>query len=310
MCMYPQNVPAWTSSIYKKAWKTLPESTKNNVKASQARMEVPCGKCPDCRKLRAVHWSFRLNEQMKESVNGIFLTLTYNDENLPYTDEGVETLHHPDCQLFYKKLRRATEYYYSKGLPKTNDPDKDSVWNALSETKIKYYHVGEYGGNTQRPHYHAIIFNVPLEIQKKIQKIWNQGNVKIGTVKAESIRYVANYLMVNKQDKAIRCPEYAAMSQGLGLTYFEKNESVMRKQVKSTIRYNDSEVPMPKYYLDKVFNRDERDHLAEKNKNAYQARLDEQLAEWKLKGLNPKEETAKINSEKIRKFLKNKKTKL
>ena len=29
-------------------------------------------------------------------------------------------------------------------------------------TPLKYYAVGEYGGQTKRPHYHIVIFNADL----------------------------------------------------------------------------------------------------------------------------------------------------
>ena len=102
-------------------------------------INVPCGKCIPCRKRRASHWSFRIMEESKISSSACFLTLTY--EEAPYTQNGFPTLVKKDYQNFLKRLRKLA-------------PNK----------KLKYFACGEYGTQTQRPHYHAIIFNLPLSI--------------------------------------------------------------------------------------------------------------------------------------------------
>lgn len=311
MCMYPQTIPAWT---------TIPFPLRLDRKKTKAidknvTIQVPCGKCPDCKRLRAIQWSFRLQQEQHKSINGGFITLTYNEENIPYLENGVETLDYDDLTKFIKKLRRQTEYFYSKGLPdyKAKGSNKHkyiNTFNALKSTKIKYYAVGEYGGNTNRPHYHLIAFNIPREVKEKIGKIWSKGMVKVGTVTPKSIRYVANYIMINKQSDDVRVPESARMSKGIGLGYFENNESYMRRRISSTIRYNDIDIPMPKYYKDKVFNEEEKAFLGEKNKNEYFSKELERREQWIKQGKDPEEEIKKINKEKIRKFLKNKKARL
>ena len=61
-----------------------------------------------------------------------FITLTYDDENIPW-DGSLNKQH---FQAFMKRLR-----WHNK------------------EKKIRYFHVGEYGEQLSRPHYHALIFN-------------------------------------------------------------------------------------------------------------------------------------------------------
>jgi hypothetical protein len=67
-------------------------------------VSVPCGKCVACKKRRATHWSFRLNEEAKLSSSASFLTLTY--EKTPISKNGFQTLVKRDFQLFLKRLRK------------------------------------------------------------------------------------------------------------------------------------------------------------------------------------------------------------
>ena len=92
-------------------------------------------------------WSFRLREELKDSESAHFLTLTYDDEHIIITGNNEPTLYKRDVQLFLKSLRK------------------------LQKQKIKYYFVGEYGGKTDRPHYHAIIFNLTKDTLVKIPRI-------------------------------------------------------------------------------------------------------------------------------------------
>ena len=72
-----------------------------------------------------------MNEVRMHDVS-CFVTLTYNDENLPKDN----TLVKEDLQKFWKDLRYR-----------------------IFPEKIRYFASGEYGDETQRPHYHAVIFN-------------------------------------------------------------------------------------------------------------------------------------------------------
>ena len=84
-----------------------------------------------------------------------------NDENAPFAEGGFSLLR-SDFQKFMKRLRKHAK-----------------------STKIKYYACGEYGTNyTERPHYHAIVFNLPRPFDKYITKAWKYGHIHVGTVTA------------------------------------------------------------------------------------------------------------------------------
>lgn len=81
--------------------------------------------------------------------------------------------------------------------------------------KLRYYAIGEYGTNTYRPHYHIILFGLPIqEIHNGIiEKSWNKGHVYVGQVTRASIHYVTKY-HVNKGNYSMYgCEqEFALMS--------------------------------------------------------------------------------------------------
>lgn len=183
----------------------------------EARIPVPCGRCPACIKRRVAQWSFRLQEEEKYHDTAYFVTLTY--ENPPLSPNGLMTLRKRDVQLFFKRLRKK----HPKGHV------------------IKYYVAGEYGTRYGRPHYHIILFGA---IQEHIVDSWQGqqpvdkdtgscdilcGHVDIGTVTGASIGYTLKYLAKGKivpaHERDDRVPEYSVMSLGLGKQYLEKKPS-------------------------------------------------------------------------------------
>lgn len=118
-------------------------------------IQVPCGKCVICRDKKAREWSFRaVCENATSEQQPIFVTLTYNNEHLPSCGIFKEEL-----QLFLKRLRiRLTRLGYKHNL--------------------RYFACGEYGSKSGRPHYHMIIWNMPLmrnisERLHTIEKAWS-----------------------------------------------------------------------------------------------------------------------------------------
>lgn len=210
---------------------------------------VPCGQCPECMKRRVSVWSFRLRKEEETSVSSFFVTLTYDTDNVPISANGFMTLHKPDVQKFFKRLR--------KKMPK-NAP------------KITYYVAGEYGSKRGRPHYHAIIFNAT---EDGIKNSWLAGNVDIGNVSGASVAYTLKYINKGKIVPAHanddRTKEFALMSKGLGKSYLCPSVIKHYKAdlTKAFIVIDDGvRIPIPRYYKDKIFTEKERDqqnkHLA------------------------------------------------
>ncbi|QCQ85011.1 replication initiator protein [Blackfly microvirus SF02] len=207
---------------------------------------VPCGKCPACKKRRASGWSFRLMQQEKQSVSAHFITLTYATENLPFTARGLKTLDIGDLQKFFKRLRKA---------------------HGPNSVPLKYYAVGEYGTNTNRPHYHIILFNAELPL---IQPAWDKGAVHYGTVTGASVGYCLKYISKDNHkwygDNDDRAPEFACMSKGLGLNYINDKTLKWHKDNLDERMFlpmlDGVKACMPRYYKDKIYDELERESIA------------------------------------------------
>ena len=179
---------------------------------------VPCGKCGACLYNRVEDWTIRLVEENRVALNAWFVTLTYEDAMLPLSVKGIPQLHKPDYQKFLKRLRTKIDRM----------SDSDYRNEMLSEKKpVRYYAVGEYGGKTKRPHYHLIMFNVPVSCVESMHTIWQKGHVHIGEVNSKSIAYCVSYHVTAKYqeyaEKMEVTPEFATMSRnpGIGHTYFQ-----------------------------------------------------------------------------------------
>lgn len=209
---------------------------RDRIGKSKKAGTVPCGRCLACRINRAKEWSIRLVHESFYHEDSMFVTLTYDDDQLPLELDPRE------AQLFIKRLRKH-----------------------LGNRKIKYYITGEYGDTTDRCHLHAIIFNLGLgdhKLQKSkngyqilegpLSKAWHKGFIFGGTVTPDSTRYVAEYI----QKKMYGLPAkdrpqpYALMSQGLGKEWMLEHEEYLRTNLKIT--FQGKEFPIPKYYREKL----------------------------------------------------------
>jgi len=165
-------------------------------------MQVPCGQCIGCRLERSRQWAIRCTHEAQLHDDNCFITLTYNDHNLPAHGNLIKN----DFQLFMKRLRKH-----------------------FSPQKIRYYHCGEYGAKLKRPHFHACLFG--LDFQDKqlfrdlngqatftsptLEYLWPQGFALIGSVTFESAAYVARYIMKKINGEAAE-RHYESVSEETG----------------------------------------------------------------------------------------------
>lgn len=198
----------------------LPDKNKYN-----GGLLVPCGKCRACRIARAREWATRIVHESEYHQKSVFITLTYNEENLP-TSLSLDKTH---LQKFFKRLRKGLE---------------------ADGTKIKYYACGEYGENYGRPHYHAIIFGLGIDFE--FEWYWKYGFIKTGTVTYESARYVADYIgkalngpLADEVYKGKERP-FQLFSKGLGKQFALDNAERIQRDLNLTIYGKD--VGLPRYY--------------------------------------------------------------
>ena len=199
---------------------------------------VNCGRCQPCLRKKQIDWAFRLNKELMVSSSACFLTLTYNDETCPWAEGGFSLLK-KDFQDFMKRLRKHA-----------------------GSTKIKYYACGEYGDKTERPHYHAIVFNLPRPFEKFIQKAWKYGHIHIGTVTEASIFYTTKYALKGLKrknawevDERGREPEFQLMSNGLGVSYVKDIvvDYLKTNGTKLLTVQGGAKKKLPRYYIEKMF---------------------------------------------------------
>lgn len=184
----------------------------------------------------------------------IFVTLTYDDENLPESGSLIKAHY----QSFMKRLRKF------HGKP------------------IRFFHCGEYGETTRRPHYHAILFGIDFADKKPhsknaqgdqiytsetLAKIWGKGHCWIGSVTDKSAAYVARYIMkkvtgenADKHYETLNLAtgeihriqsEYVTMSNrpGIGYEWFKRYAKDVFPS--DTVITRGKESLPPKYYLRK-----------------------------------------------------------
>lgn len=198
-------------------------------------MPVPCGQCMPCRIQHRRLWLARLTfESMKHSAS-CFVTLTYSDKELPVGGNLVPA----HVVSFLKRLRSA------------------------SSVRFRYFLVGEYGTETLRPHYHALLFGMPLsvETERLVSRTWGHGFVSVGDVSVASMRYVLGYTIkkMTRKGPEGRVPEFARMSRhpGIGSSFALElasclrqaaaAESVRRNGVPSTVKVGGREVVLGRY---------------------------------------------------------------
>ena len=224
---------------------------RNPYYSKEYKIYCPCRQCEWCHKKRISHWTIRLADEIESSPHGgFFITLTYANEHLPPNF----SLCKKDVQDWMKRLRKR-------------------IYDKLCKNrKIKYFIAGEYGSQTNRPHYHAVIYNLSTyEYFTKIDELtfliqsgnetlyksdlWEYGHITIGyNTSSEVLRYVAKY--INKKtygkirDRDKRTSPFHLSSQGLGLAEAFKKEKELKEDL--FIRKGDMKLSIPPYYRKKL----------------------------------------------------------
>jgi len=145
---------------------------------SDRPVELPCGKCVGCVQDRCEDWSVRCYHESTLHAFNCFATLTY-------ADPSPDRISKPDLQHFFKRLRK-------RGF------------------KLRYFAVGEYGGQTRRPHYHVIFFGEDFReggirvamggkseteyyVSPTLSDAWGQGHCLVAPADPAAIFYTCGY---------------------------------------------------------------------------------------------------------------------
>lgn len=254
---------------------------------------VSCGRCPDCKRTRTKQWAFRMEQEEKVSSSCYFITLTWDTENIPINRIGQLTLEKSEKIITRTEWDPIGKKFIEKSKYKKN-PESVSAFikrlrryqlKAGNQQPIRYYAVGEYGEQFERPHYHIIIFNligakrigklggyIQYEIPD-VTKAWSKnkkprGIIHIGEGTGASASYCAKYIdkhcNIGRYKGDERVPRYSVMSKGIGKNYLTKDvEQYHKSDLTRTYVINTKghKVAMPKYYKERLYSDTERERI-------------------------------------------------
>lgn len=185
--------------------------------------QIPCGKCIGCRIDYSRDWADRMTyHSFGKEKNSYFITLTYDDDHLDDLD------HSPIYDLYALNLDHMTEFI-------------KSLRNHFRDNSLDFYYSAEYGDNNFRPHFHLIIYNLPLDdlefwkldnegqpmyTSDLIHKLWKRGLCSISSFAWLNAAYTASYVEKKRDGRMMQeytavglTPESCRMSRRPGIAY-------------------------------------------------------------------------------------------
>lgn len=185
-CFHPINV---------RQWKELSDGSHQRINNYHY---VPCGKCVACLSRKRNEMTYRLTQEQKAASYSFFLTLTYDQMNMPIKvqdDKSFFVFRKKDLQDFLKRVR-----YFLGEMNK--------------DLKCSYFAVSEYGAHTHRPHYHMLFFVKNDKYQKYLNTVrkviegnWKHGFSVIKPTNQANIHYCTKYCIKNLEDMPEDCIE-------------------------------------------------------------------------------------------------------
>lgn len=212
-------------------------------------LKVPCGQCMGCRIDRARDWSLRITHESKLHSANWFATITYDQDNLP----NPPSLNYSDFQLWAKRVRRKLGPF-------------------------RFFMCGEYGEQTRRPHFHAILFGLDIKDKKRwggtdkmptftsdaLTSAWGKGMIVLGSVTPQSANYVARYNLKKVNGDLAEShyrwadpetgevhqltPEFCQMSRkpGIGAEWYDRYHADFHTHDYAVS--DGAKLPVPRYY--------------------------------------------------------------
>jgi len=153
----------------------------------------------------------------------------------------------------------------------------------FTNTKIRFFHCGEYGEKLNRPHHHACLFGVDFKEDRKtwkkitnnnlqknfslyrsqlLEKIWPYGYSTIGEVTFESAAYVARYITKKitgekaEQHYQGREPEYITMSRKPGIARLWWNKYKKDVLTQDAVISRNNLITRPGKYYDNLYHQE------------------------------------------------------
>ncbi|QCS36255.1 replication initiator protein [Capybara microvirus Cap1_SP_188] len=252
----------WKTAEGKKVTRYI--GTSGNIQGIPLDAEyfsVGCGHCIACRLSKSKDWANRMTLEAMYHSSCFFLTLTYDDAHLPEQHlqkngdiSPIHSLNKKHFQDFMKRLR----------------------WK-FRDVEIRYYACGEYGEKSMRPHYHAIIFGLPLDrlgdaiysgcssgfkvfAYTELSKLWVFGNHIVAEANWQTMAYTSRYI-TKKQfgigskiyEELGYIPEFSLMSRkpGIGKIWLDASRYSVLDD-KAIYIPGKGKQPIPRYFKEKL----------------------------------------------------------
>lgn len=216
---------------------------------------VSCGKCEACQMNKSSRYAFQCKLESYASVCSVFVTLTFDNNNIPYVrlvDSGslgcdivsssgeiLDKVFSDDFGLAGKDMFLKKVSILDGRIPVLSKSALQLFIKRFRityerkgfNTKIRYFACGEYGPKTYRPHYHIIFFfNDRAQAacaDEVVRACWTLGRVDVQATKGTASNYVAGYVnstgFIPRFFKTCSLRPFCTHSQWLGLPFL-KNE--------------------------------------------------------------------------------------
>lgn len=275
MCLYPKLIKNKKYVPNKKNGGIAPPLTDIRT----LYVPIGCQDCIECRKQKSREWNIRLQEEIKESRNGKFVTLTFSTEAITKLYKEVKETREleqweaimdgktgkdiPETLTGYKLDNAAATLGTRRFLER---------WRKRYKKSVKHWLVTEIGGkNWQHIHIHGIIWT-----DEKIEPIWQYGGVFLGRYREEraygrhyvnekTIGYVTKYIQkVDIKHKSFKSK--VLTSAGIGKKYEEslnfKNNKYEGENTREYYKNNAGyKMALPIYYRNKRYTEEEKEKL-------------------------------------------------
>lgn len=349
-CYHPkiriENLSLWETAAdghkYHPATITKPDNVYEkleelkNTHPNYKKQIIPCRTCIGCRLDYSRDWANRGYLEAKKGEHNYFITLTYDDEHKPFSDTMIS-----ENGITYTDLEKNWNGYLEKRHFESFLHDiRQKFKRKYNHTGIKFLGCGEYGGKTNRPHYHIILFNAPFPSEtfynskfinqniywqnSLIEEVWRYGISNITLATWDTIAYTARYVTKkiygthSKEEYASKgqTPEFIRMSRGIGKDYYEQNKERIWKNDEIIIKNTNGAISTkpPKYYtrlLEKE-NKEASDNLKknrQKLADQNQKVLDQTFTGGRLERLRIKESTHEEKHKQLKRHMENGTTK-
>lgn len=253
---------------------------------NQLVQTIPCQNCYACKLNKSAEWATRNILETLDHEHNYFITLTYDDYNLPIPERMEIEQPMEDGTILKYNIENDGTWIEGCLIPDHIEKfikDIRNYFNYRGIQNIRYFYCGEYGETTHRPHYHILLYGLPMDLSQNysyhidknykehwknpiIDKFWPYGMHDIANIEWSSAAYVSRYTMKKIFDEPKsnilyaqegKIKEYVRMSNrpGIGMKYYKEHSLDIYKNdemIMKTVKGNTGSFKPPKSF-DKLF---------------------------------------------------------